>query len=136
MRHPPVDLPCHHEPGEVFEVDIQGKWTDSTGKPAKSFGGDLYAMAAVDCSFKLIFKRTTQTRVLLVDHLESLRLSVASSGKHLKTIRTDNEYLTLLSRQWALSHDTVFQPSIPLEHNTVRTVERTHRTLQEMVVKK
>jgi hypothetical protein len=25
MRHPPVDPLNHHSPGEVFEVDIQGK---------------------------------------------------------------------------------------------------------------
>jgi hypothetical protein len=92
-------------------------------------------MAAVDCASDLIFARTTQTRVSLVDHLEALRLLVSSTGKVLRTIRTDNEYLTLLSRKWAESHDIVFQPSIPFEHNTVRKVERTHRTIQEMVVK-
>jgi hypothetical protein len=135
MRHPLFDPPVDIVPGEVFEVDIQGKWTDDNGKPAKSFSGDLYAMAAVDCSSKLIFARTAQTRVSLVDHLEALRVSVASSGKRLKIIRTDNEYLTLLSKRWAASHDIIFQPSIPFEHNTVRVVERTHRTLQEMVVK-
>jgi hypothetical protein len=88
MRHPPVDPPIHHDPGAVFEVDVQGKWTDSDGKPVKSFGGDLYAIAAVDCASNLIFARTTQIRVSLVDHLESLRVSVASTGKLLKTMST------------------------------------------------
>jgi hypothetical protein len=135
MRHPPVDPVIHHGPGEVFEVDIQGKWTDAAGKPAKSFSGDIYAFAAIDCASDLVFARTIQTRVSLVDHLEALRLSALSTGKELKVIRTDNEYITLLSKAWALSHNVSFQPSIPFEHNTVRRVERVHRKLQEMVVK-
>jgi hypothetical protein len=135
MRHPPVDPVTHHGPGEAFEVDIQGKWTDSAGKPAKSFSGDIYAFAAIDCATDLVFARTIQTRVSLVDHLEALRVSALSTGKVLKVIRTDNEYITLLSKAWALSHNISFQPSIPFEHNTVRRVERVHRTLQEMVVK-
>jgi hypothetical protein len=35
----------------------------------------------------------------------------------------------------AKTHDIQFQPSLPYAHNTVRHVERLHRTLQEMVVK-
>ena len=57
------------------------------------------------------------------------------SGKILKVIRTDNEFLTKQAQNWAATNGVSFQPSTPDEHNTVRRVERVHRTLQEMVVK-
>ena len=84
MRHPPIDPPVSELPGECFEVDIKGKWTDALGKPVKSFSGDLYTMTAIDCASGFIFARTAKTRVSLVDHLEALRLFVRSTGKPLK----------------------------------------------------
>ena len=71
----------------------------------------------------------------MVDYLEELRLFSLESKKRLVTIRTDNEFITKMARHWASQHGISFQSSSPNEHNTVRRVERVHRTLQEMVVK-
>ena len=71
----------------------------------------------------------------VIDHLESLRLFLASSGKTLTVIRTENEFLTPSAIHWTRQHNVIFKVSIPFKHDTVKVVERTHRTLQEMTVK-
>ena len=73
-----------------FEVDFKGKWTDSDGRPAPTFKKELYSFTAVDTSSRYIFTKLCPNRVGVIDHLESLRLFVASSGKTLTIIRTDN----------------------------------------------
>ena len=136
LRHPPVVPVPDLEPNTCcFEIDVKGKWMDANGKPTKTFAGQLYSVTAVDVDTGFIFVRLAKSRVSLVDHLEDLRLFTLESGKRLATIRTDNEFLSKMARQWAAQHGISFQPSSPNEHNTVRRVERVHRTLQEMVVK-
>ena len=74
-------------------------------------------------------------RVNVVAHLEKCRLFVKKSGKLLTTIRIDNEFLTSISKDWANVHNINFVPIVPYEHDSVRMVERLHRTLQKRVVK-
>ena len=104
-------------------------------RPAPTFKKELYSYTAVDAHSRYIFTKLCPNRVGVIDHLESLRLFVASSGKILAVIRTDNEFLTSAAVHWAKQHNIIFKVSIPFEHDTVRVVERTHRTLQEMTVK-
>ena len=40
-----------------------------------------------------------------------------------------------LHAHWAKQHNIIFKVSIPFKHDTVRVVEHTHRTLQEMTLK-
>jgi hypothetical protein len=134
-RHPPAVPVLDDTPGSTFEIDFKGKWTDKFGQPVKTFQGQLYTLTAVDSATGFVFSRLVKSRLSVVDHLEALRRFVAASDKTLRYIRTDNEFVTKLSRAWAASNNIIFQPSIPFEHNTVRQVERMHRTLQEMVVK-
>jgi hypothetical protein len=122
-------------PGSTFELDYKGKWTDASGRPTKTFQGHLYTFTAVDSATGFVFSKLAKSRLSVVDKLEALRLTIANSGRVLKVIRTDNEFVTRLSKAWAKIHNIQFQPSIPYSHNTVRHIERLHRTLQEMVVK-
>ena len=117
--------------GEEFELDYKGKWTDSHGKPAPTFRNELYSFIAVDTNSKYIQTKLCQ----VIDHLESLRLFVASSNRTLRVIRTDNEFVTSSAIQWTRQDNTTFKTSIPFERGIVRLVECTYRTLQLMAVK-
>ena len=67
--------------------------------------------------------------------MENLRLLVAGKSRRLTVIRCDNEFSTIAVKNWALLHKIQILPSVPHEHDTVRKVERLHRTASEMVVK-
>ena len=121
--------------GGEFEVDYKGKWTNADGRSAPTFKKELYSFTAVDTSSIYIFTRLCPNCLAVIDHLESLRLFAVSSGKTLTVIRTDNEFLTSSAIHWAREHNVKFKVSIPFEHDNVKVVERTHRTLQEMTVK-
>ena len=81
--------------------------------------------------FSLVFV----TRLSVTVHLEALRIFALESNRIIRYIRTDNEFITYSTTAWASSNKILFIPSIPYERDTVRSVERVHRTLQEMVVK-
>jgi hypothetical protein len=115
----------------LFELDFKGKSTDAAGK----LQGHLNTFTAVDASTRFIFAKLAKSRLSVVDNLGALRISVLNSNKTLRVIRTDNEFVTSLSKTSAKYHNIQLQPSIPFAHNTLRHVERLHRTLQEMVVK-
>ena len=121
--------------GSEFEVDYESKWTDSDGRPAPTFKKELYSLTAADASSRYIFIKLCPNRVGVIDHLESLHLFVATTGRNLQVIRTNNEFLTSSALHWTRQYHIIFEVSIPFEHDTVRVVERTHRTLQEMTVK-
>ena len=87
-------------------------------------------------TLNIFYTKSCPNRVIVLDHLESLRLFVASAGRTRSFIRTDNEFVTSLAAHWARQHNIQFNVSIPFEHDTVRLVECTHRTLQEMTVKR
>ena len=59
---------------------------------------------------------------------------VTSRGKVLKVIRSDNEFVTAVVTDWL--HDKqgiLILPSIPYEHDTVRTVERANQTMDSTI---
>ena len=76
-----------------------------------------------------------RNRVAVITHLEELRLLISSKSRTLKILRCDNEFTTSAVKLWALEHKITILPSVAHEHDTVRKVERLHRTASEMVVK-
>ena len=82
-----------------------------------------------------MFVRLCRNRLSVTAHLEALRLFVLKSDRTIRYPRTYNELITSTTAAWAREHQIIFISSIPHEHDTVRVVEWTHRTLLEMVVK-
>ena len=121
--------------GAEWELDYKGPWTGPDGKRAPTYRKELYSLTAIDSASKFIKTRLCINRVGVIQHLEEIRLFVAEKGRTLRILRTDNEFLTSAATHWAKRHNILFKASIPFEHDTVRVVERTHRTLQEMTVK-
>jgi hypothetical protein len=78
-------------------------------------------LTAVDSATGFVFSRLAKSRLSVVDHL-ILRKLAANSGRKLRFVRIDNEFLTKISRDWAKSNDISFQPSLPFANNTVRHV--------------
>jgi hypothetical protein len=135
QRHPAYTPPSADNIGTEFELDYKGKWTDANGRPCPTFRKELYTFTAVDTSSRYIFTKLTTNRAGVVDHLESLRLFALSKDRKIKILRTDHEFITSAAASWARTNFITVRPSVPHEHDTVRLVERTHRTLQEMTVK-
>ena len=121
--------------GVEWEVDFKGKRTGPDGRPSSTFQQQLYSFTAVDSSSKFVFARLCRNRLSVTAHLEVIRLFALESNRIIRYIRTDNEFITSTTTAWAASNKILFIPSIPHEYDTVRSVERVHRTLQEMVVK-
>ena len=48
MRHPPFVPTDDSTPGDTWEVDFKGKWTNTRGRPVKTFGRHLYTFTAID----------------------------------------------------------------------------------------
>ena len=53
----------------------------------------------------------------------------------MKTLRIDSEFLTDEINTWAMNNMIKLLPCIPEEHETLPDIERSHRTIQEIVVK-
>ena len=118
-----------------MEVDFKGKWAGPDGRPSPTFQQQLYSFTAADSSSKFVFARLCHNRLSVTAHLEALRQFFLQSARTIRYLRTYNEFIISTTTAWAREHHIIFIPSIPHEHDTVRVVERTHRTLQEMVVK-
>ena len=114
---------------------FKGKWTGPDGCPSPTFQQQLYSFTAVDYSSKFVFSRLCCNILSVTAHLEALRIFALESNRIIRYIRTDNKFITSSTTAWASSNKILFIPSIPHEHDTVRSVECVHRTLQEMVVK-
>ena len=121
--------------GSDWKVDLKGKWTGPDGKPSPTFGGQLFSFTTVDLSSEFVFSRLCRNRLSIVAHLEALRVFVAAKQRALRVVCCDNEFVTAAISAWATLNFVQLPPSVPHEHNTVRKIERVHRTLQEMVVK-
>ena len=119
--------------GMEWKVDFKGKWTGPDGHPSPTFQQQLYSFTTVDASSKFVFARLCRNRLSTIAHLEALRLFALDSNRIIRYLCMDNEFITTTA--WAASHKMLFISSIPHEHDTVRSIEWVHQTLQEMVVK-
>ena len=86
--------------GEKMEIDIQGKVSDSTGRPSPSFSDVLYWIVAECRATGLLWGKTLKTRKDLFRHLDRLHKWITSRGKVLKVIRSDNEFVTAVVTDW------------------------------------
>jgi hypothetical protein len=80
--------------GAVWEIDIKGPWTDSTGKIVKSFSGCSYSLTCVDISSGFIKGYLLHNRQHLLRYIKKLITFVKNSDRNIQILRTDNEFLT------------------------------------------
>jgi len=129
----------HLLPGEEFEVDFKGPWTDASGVSITSFSGNKYSFTGVDANFDFAYASFARTPKNPVQYLEKLRLFIKKkTGNLLKVIRVGDEFMKNKSvHAWATQPEVsvTLLPSIPYEHDRLTKVERLHRTLQDMVNK-
>ena len=119
-----------------MEIDIHGKVSDSTGRPSPSFSGALYWILAVCRATGLLWGKTLKTCKDLFQHLDKLHKWITSRGKVLKVIRSDNAFGTAVVTDWLhYKRDIRILPSIPYEHDTVRTVEQANQTMDNTITK-
>ena len=80
-------------PGEEFEVDFKGPWTDATGAQVPSFSNNKYSFTAVDVHADYGYAAFARTTKNSVQHLERLRTFVLKmTGNRLKVLRVGNEF--------------------------------------------
>ena len=119
-----------------MEIDIHSKVSDSTGRPSPSFSGALYWILTVCRATGLLWGKTLKSRKDLFRHLDSLQRWITSRGKVLKVIRSDNEFVKAVVTDWLHDkHGILILPSIPYEHDTVRTVQRANQTMDNTITK-
>jgi hypothetical protein len=124
-----TDIPSHTIIGAEFEIDIKGKYTAPDGKPVRSFDGSLYTFNGIDLASDYAYSASIASRVGLLLHVMRLRDFITASGKTLKVLRTDNEFLTIAIRSWCAQNHIKLLPSLPHRHNKTRRIERFHRSL-------
>ena len=126
-------------PGEEFEVDFKGPWTDATGAQISSFSNNKYSFTAVDVHADYAYASFARTTKNPVQYLERLRLfALKKTGNRLKVLRVGNEFMDNTAvHSWADQPEinVTILPAIPNEHDRITKVERLHRTLQDMVNK-
>ena len=115
---------------------MHGKVSDFTGRPSPSFSAALYWILAVCRATGLLWRKTLKTRKDLFLHLDRLHKWITSLDKVLKVIRSDNEFVTAVVTDWLHDKRGIrILPSIPYEHDTVRTVERANQTMDNTITK-
>ncbi len=120
-----------------MEIDIHGKVSDSDAKPSPSFSGALYWILTICRATGLLWGKTLKTRKDLFRHLDKLYQWITSRGKVLRVIRSDNEFTKTVITEWLLDKPSIrLLPSIPYEHDTVRTVERANQTMDNTINKR
>ena len=78
------------------------------GTTCSTFQRELYSFTAVDTQSKYVYIKLCPNRDGVFDHLESLRLFVAATGRTLRFIRTDNKLVTSSAVHWAHQHNIQF----------------------------
>ena len=134
---PSTSTPRHIEPGEEFQIDLEGPWTQIDSDEAQAtYSGCKYTMTAIDMATGMPFGWLLKTRKQLVKYLDSLLIQVTSQHRSLKIIRTDDELFKKDIKKWCEDHDHIkILPCIPYEHGQIGRVERLHRTLRDSTVK-
>jgi len=122
----PPDIHSHTVIGAEFEIDIKGKYTAPDGKPVRNFDGSLYTFNGIDLASDYAYSASISSRVGLLLHVMRLRDFITASGKSLKFLRTDNEFLTIAIRSWCAQNHIILLPSLPHRHNKTRRIERFH----------
>jgi len=71
----------------------------------------------------------------LIQYIIKLHTYVKSKGRSIKIIRTDDAFLTTEITEYCARENIVLQACVPYEHGQLGQIERSHRTIQESVVK-
>ena len=122
--------------GEEIVVDIKVICSGPHEKHKKTFGGSTCALTAIDVATNFHWGFLLKTQKHLEEPLELIRQEIASTGRQLKTIRTDNQFLTRNIKAWARNHPPIkILACIPHELHQIGLVERFNRTIEDSIVK-
>ena len=133
--------------GEVWEIDLKpwtGVSTASQSKPiggrqptmhVKSFSGCKYSCLAIDVKSKKRFGWGLRLRKNLLRCVRQLWSECQRQRREMKIIRVDKEFDTADIHEFCNLHHISIQYASTAEHEDIGNVERSHRTLQEAVVK-
>ena len=126
-------------PGEEFEVDFKGPWTDAAGTQIPSFSNNKYSFTALDVNADFAYASFARTTKNPLQYLERLRIfALKKTGNRLKVLRVGDEFMKNKAvHAWADQPEikVTLLPAIPYEHDRLTKVERIHRTMQDMVNK-
>ena len=150
--HNKVANPTEFAIGEAWELDLK-QWTGEVIMPSgavpgptrvgsrkrtqamKSFSGCIYSLLAIDLKSRRRFAFAMRSRFQLVRYLKQLVLKCKQKGRTIKMIRVDDEFITDEITGFCALEQIDIQTAIPHDHADIGSVERSHRTLQESVVK-
>jgi hypothetical protein len=121
--------------GECFEVDVKGPYTDNNGAVVQSFDKCVYSLTFKDVASKKVIGYTLKHIDNLVIYIEKVHHYINSKGFQLKILRTDNGLFTKDIKDYCTNHQIELQSCIPHEHGQIGTIERVHRTIEDMIVK-
>lgn len=122
--------------GEEIELDIK-HWTNPDGSIAYTFGKCRYSVTAYDLATGYLLPGIMKNRKQLDRHVRRLYNEIKQRGRTLKCIRVDDEFVTTRVRDFCSDQTPPIEikPCIPYEHGQLGLIERSHRTIQDSVVK-
>ena len=129
----PVFTP--YETGERWEFDIKGEWKDDKGKSCPTFSGAKWSLVCYDLKSKFVIGFLLRNLGYLLRFLKHLVLLCKQKHRTIKVFRFDKQFLTDEINTFCMHEHISVEPCIPYEHETLPNVERSHRTIQEVVVK-
>ena len=99
------------------------------------FKNHLCTFTAVDFNSSNILTKLCTNRVGVIDHLESLCLYICYRHQSKALSNSHDQCVHYLIFHSVGTNELHLIPCVLSEHDTVRLVEQTHRTLQEITVK-
>jgi hypothetical protein len=132
---PRISKPTSHDIGSEIVLDIKGPWTGSDGKPVKSFSGHLYTLTARDRMSEYLWGFPLSDRKNLLKYIIHLHHNIRLHNRVLHVIHCDDEFDQAPIRDYCALHGISMKLCVPYEHGQLGFIERSHRTIQDAVVK-
>jgi hypothetical protein len=132
---PRISASTFHEIGSEIVLDIKGPWTGSDGKPVKSFSGHLYTLTARDRMSEYLWGFPLSDRKHLLKYIMHLHNHIRFHNRVLHVIHCDDEFDQVPIRDYCAMHGISMKLCVPYEHGQLGFIERSHRTIQDAVVK-
>jgi len=137
QKRPFLSVPVFRSllPGEEWELDIMGPFTDRKGKRCRSFSGNLYALTCKDISTGKRVGFLLRNLGYLLRYIKHLISFNCQYNKIVKIIRMDDQFYTKEIRDYLESQHILALQCIPYEHETLGHIERDNRTIREVILK-
>ena len=131
-----TDVYDHFKTTPIGHTEFDLKvWTTVDSKRAYSFKKHYISATCIDLLTGMLFGSTFTSRKSLVRWIRQLCANFRRAGHPLTFIRADNEFDAKETRRFRLEADIDLVFSRPHQKDKTHRVERSHRTVQEMVVK-